>query len=188
MATQTNVAAGTDLTSWVTGLTIPEHEGYQFDEYVTYPEEFDYADVQMNGTVTIKYTATPVSEDHAYYFTNPDGDFGFNLQPASTLSGTGTVAITFSNNLTGYDSYAVMEYPEGGSGETKTSTSITGGTVTFDDIDVSTTGPYIVTFYDSNNTKIPASTFITNNVIPSHATITKSSETVFSADITQAGS
>jgi len=187
VATQTGVAAGTDLTSWVTGLTIPTHEGYQFDEYVTYPNGFNYADVQMNGTITIKYSAIPVAGDHAYYFTNPDGDFGFNLQPASTLSGTGTVAIQFSNDLTGYDSYAVMEYPEGGSSEAKTSTSITGGTVTFDDIDVSSTGTYIVTFYDSDNNKIPASTFITNNVIPSHATITKSSETVFNADITQAG-
>jgi hypothetical protein len=187
VATQTSVAAGTDLTSWVTGLTIPEHEGYEFDEYVTYPDEFDYADVQMSGTITIKYKAIPVSEDHAYYFVNPDGDFGFTLQPAETLTGTGTVAIQFSDDITGYDSYAVMEFPDGGSGETKTSTSITGGTVTFEDIDISTTGPYIVMFYDSNNNKIPASTFVTNNVIPSHATITQSSETKFSADIAQAG-
>ncbi len=187
MATQTGVAAGTDLTDWVTGLTIPEHEGYEFDEYITYPEGFDYTDVQMNGTITIKYKATHVSEDHAMYFVNGDGDFGFDLQPAEALTGTGTVAIQFSGDITGYDSYAVMEYPTGGSGEAKTSTSITGGTVTFDDIDVSSTGLYIVTFYDSNNTRIPASTFITNNVVPSHATITQSSETVFSADIVQGG-
>lgn len=137
--------------------------------------------------LTLEEQPVPPVEGHAYYFVNGDGDFGFTLQPATALSDTGTVAIEFSDDITGYDSYAVMEYPEGGGSEQKTSTSITGGTVTFTDIDVSSTGPYIVTFYDDNNTRIPASTFVTNNVIPSHATITQSSETVFSADITQAG-
>lgn len=175
---------GEDLTDFLNNLVLPEHQGYEFSGFDNVTQGFDYTDVQMDGVVVAGYTLVG---DKATSFINGDGDITVVPVPSETLSGSGSVEITFAKAIAtvSYDAVAVVEFGEGSG--IKEDATIDGSKITFTDSDLSTMDFFAVQFTDSGATQIPGADFIDEGVIPSHIKITQSSDVVFECDIRYVG-
>lgn len=136
----TTVALGGDITSWLNSLTIPTHDGYEFDKWVI-TAGYIYS-VNDNATVYIMYRTAgggqggdpsgDPSGDTPTVRTYVDGDICIqmdNLQ--GEISGQTQVQVYFSKelNTVSYDSFDVYEIGEGYG--TKADATVSANIITF---------------------------------------------------------
>ena len=152
----TTVPINSDITSWLNSLTIPTHDGYEFDNweitagYIT--------NVTDNATVYIRYRQSGGGTQSVRTYVNGDGDICVNIENlADEISGSATVQVYFSKalNTITYGSFDVMEFGTGSSESgQKTDANISSNIVTFTDEDCSTHRWYRVGFYDESGNRI----------------------------------
>jgi hypothetical protein len=161
----TTVARGGDITSWLNSLTIPTHDGYEFDKWVI-TAGYIYS-VNDNATVYIMYRTagggqggdpggdpsgdTPTVRTYV----NGDGDICIqmdNLQ--GEISGQTQVQVSFSKSLNtvGYSSFDVYEFGEGQG--TKADATASANIITFADDECSVHEFYRFGFVDADGNKI----------------------------------
>ena len=152
----TTVPINSDITSWLNSLTIPTHDGYEFDNweitagYIT--------NVTDNATVYIRYRQSGGGTQSVRTYVNGDGDICVNIENlADEISGSATVQVYFSKalNTITYGSFDVMEFGTGSSESgQKTDANISSNIVTFTDEDCSTHRWYRVGFYDESGNRL----------------------------------
>lgn len=156
----TTVERGGDITDWLNSLTIPTHDGYEFDKWVI-TAGYIYS-VNDNATVYIYYkesnTNTGGNTGNTQLVTtdiNGDGDISLHIENlADEITGSATVQVYFTKSLNtvGYDSFDVMEWGAGIGA--KTDASASANIITFTDDDCSTHDTYSFRFNDADGNKI----------------------------------
>ena len=154
----TTVPINSDITSWLNSLTVPTHDGYEFDSweitagYIT--------NVTDNATVYIRYTesggGTGTQEISTYV--NGDGDISVNTTNSGwDFTGSATIAIQMSKTFDSveYESYDAFEFDTAdGENGAKTDAVISGDTITFTDEKIETHNFYRIGLFNASGDRV----------------------------------
>ena len=154
----TTVSINSDITSWLNSLTVPTHNGYEFDRweitagYIT--------NVTDNATVYIRYRQSgggTVTQSISTYV-NGDGDIAVDtFRSGWDFTGSAQIAIQMSKTFDSveYESYDIMEFNTADNEEgLKSDAAISGDTITFTDEKIETHHFYRIGLFNNSGNRV----------------------------------
>ena len=128
----TTVPVNSDITTWLSGLDIPAHEGYRFDRFQI--NVGSLTNVTDDATVYIRYSVEGESVITGHV--NGDGDIAINGENSGwTYTGSADVVITMSKNFdtVDYDTYDIGDFSSTGEEKFIKPSTIDGNKISFTD-------------------------------------------------------